>query len=119
MLTLSFKNCTFDIVLIQADSMASMQFEQALLRYVSIVVPIGRSIKSLEATDTTAGDVFVFWSAIASYLRDLFSRPEAHTGIPPELAEKITAIINKRYAEIIDESPTDIYFVSFFLNPRT
>ena len=94
-----------------------MQFEQDLDRYISILAPIGRAIKSLEATDTTAGDVYIFWLAIASTLRDLFARPESHTGITRELAQKVTGIVNRRYKEVIDESPTDVYFSSCFLNP--
>ena len=96
-----------------------MQFEQDLLCYVSVLAPIGRAIKSLEAADTTAGDVFAFWLAIASTLRELFGRGESHTGIGTALAQKITTIVNKRYKDVIDHSPTDVYFVSFFLNPST
>lgn len=99
--------------------MVSMKFEQELTRYTSILAPIARAIKSLEATDATAADVYIFWLGIASTLRDLFGRPEDETGIPHELAKKITAIVNKRYKEIIDNAPRDVYFTAFFLHPST
>ncbi|KAI0668206.1 ribonuclease H-like domain-containing protein, partial [Trametes maxima] len=89
------------LALLQEGNMASMKFEQALIQYTSILAPIARAIKSLEATDATAADVFVFWLGIASSLRELFARPEDETGVSPALAQKITGIINKRYKEII------------------
>lgn len=99
--------------------MVSMKFEQELTRYTSILAPIARAIKSLEATDATAADVYLFWLGIASSLKALFARPEDETGIPLELAQKITGIVNKRYKGIIDQAPFDIYFNTYFLHPST
>ncbi|KAI0755573.1 ribonuclease H-like domain-containing protein [Fomes fomentarius] len=111
------KKLTFDPALLKSGR-ASMQFEQDLDRYISILAPFGRAIKSLEATDTTAGDVYIFWLAIAATLHDLFALAEEHTGITRELAQKVTSIVNRRYKEVIDESPTDVYFSSCYLNPK-
>jgi len=79
------------------------------------VGPLARSIWSLEAAEANAADVFIFWLAIAATLKELFS---SDSGIPESLSQKIIAIINRRYKEFIEESPTDIYFVAFFLDPR-
>jgi len=65
-----------------------------------------------------AADVFVFWLAITSTLKDLFSKSERVTGITKTLKRKATAIINQRYKAFIDQSPSDIYFTAFFLDPR-
>ncbi|OSC99612.1 hypothetical protein PYCCODRAFT_1372721, partial [Trametes coccinea BRFM310] len=111
------KQAKFDVALLQENNMASMKFEQQLTRYTTIMAPIARAIKSLEATDTTAADVYVFWLGVASTLQELFAQPEEESGIPPELARKITGIVNKRYKSIIDEAPADVYFVAFFLDP--
>jgi hypothetical protein len=67
---------------------------------------------------TNAADVFVFWLAITSTLKDLFSKSERITGITETLKRKVTAIINQRYKAFIDQSPSDIYFTAFFLDPR-
>ncbi len=96
-----------------------MKFEQELTRYTSILAPIARAIKSLEATDATAADVYLFWLGIASSLKALFARSEHETGIPRELAQKITGIVNKRYKGIIDHAPDNIYFNTYFLHPST
>ncbi|CDO75074.1 hypothetical protein BN946_scf184703.g4 [Trametes cinnabarina] len=113
----SYQQAKFDVALLQENNMASMKFEQQLTRYTTILAPIARAIKSLEATDTTAADVYVFWLGVASTLQELFAQPEEESGIPPELARKITGIVNKRYKSIIDEAPADVYFVAFFLDP--
>ncbi|TBU55402.1 ribonuclease H-like domain-containing protein [Dichomitus squalens] len=115
---ISLKNATFDTALLQGGNMASMSFERDLFMYTTILTPIARSLKALESTDATAADVFVFWLGIVSTLDDLFQRPEFETGISQSLIKKVTTIINTRYKEIIDSTPTDVYFTAFFLHPK-
>jgi hypothetical protein len=91
-------------------------FERHMLWYTTIVAPLIRSLWSLEAAHANAADVFVFWLAIAATLKDLFSKGEDQTGIPASLANEVTEIYNKRYAEFFQN---DIYFVAFVLDPRT
>ena len=79
------------------------------------MAPIAHSIKALEGRAATAADVYIFWLAIAASLRNLF---QCDQDIDKELAEKVTAILNRRYKEFIDNSPTDIYFTTFFLDPH-
>ena len=89
-----------------------------LVQYIAIVGPLARSLWSLEASQANAADVFIFWLAIASNLKEIFSKSSEATGISRTLARQVTAIINHRYKEMIDESPSDIYFTAFFLDPR-
>ena len=95
-----------------------MQFEQELTRYTSILAPVARAIKALESTDTTASDVLLFWLATASHLNHLLSQSENVTGISPKLQQKVRGIVNARYKAFIDEAPNDIYFNTFYLDPR-
>lgn len=95
-----------------------MAFELDLLRYLIVTEPIARSIECLEATDTNVADVYIFWLAIMATLREQFDKDESETSISPSLARRITAIVNQRYQQFIDEAPSDIYFVGFFLDPR-
>ena len=92
-----------------------MVYMQELATYTSIMAPIARSIKALEGRDANAADVYVFWLAIAALLRKLFSHDEDIDG---EVARKVTTILNRQYKEFIDNSPMDIYFTAFFLNPH-
>lgn len=87
--------------------------------FTSVLAPLARAIKALEATNTTAGDVFLFWIALAASLDNLLSKPEDVTGISTTLASKVRGIINKRYSSFIDEAPSDVYFNAFYLDPRT
>lgn len=88
-------------------------------QYITIVAPLARSLWSLESSSANAADVFIFWLAIAASLRKFFGLGISKTGISDLLARKVTTIINRRYKAMIDESPTDIYFTAFFLDPRT
>ena len=93
-------------------------FEMCLQKYVDIVNPLARSLWSLESLQANAADVYIFWIAIIATLKDLFSQNKKQTFIGKVLARKVTAIINTRYKAFIDNSPTDIYFTAFFLDPR-
>jgi hypothetical protein len=89
-----------------------------LVQYITIVAPLARALWSLESSQANAADVFIFWLAIAATLNELFSRPSSVTGINRTVIRTVTSIINKRYKAFIDESPSDIYFTAFFLDPR-
>ena len=91
-------------------------FELSMTLYDCIIEPLARSIWSLEAAHTNASDVFVFWLAIASYLKNLFSKPRSETGIPPSLATAVVEIFNKRYESFFGNK--EVYFVTFILDPR-
>ena len=92
-------------------------FEMCLQKYVDIVNPLARSLWSLESLQANAADVYIFWIAIIVTLKDLFSQNKKETFIGKVLARKVMAIINTRYKAFIDNSPTDIYFTAFFLDP--
>ncbi|KAJ7865480.1 hypothetical protein B0H14DRAFT_2163584, partial [Mycena olivaceomarginata] len=72
-------------------------FLRDMLSYETIVVPLARSLWSLEATTANASDAFVFWLAIAHTLDSIFERKEKHTGINHKLAAHVRAIFNTRY----------------------
>ncbi|KAF8484534.1 ribonuclease H-like domain-containing protein [Russula ochroleuca] len=95
-----------------------LRFQLQLVQYIAIVGPLAHSLWSLEASRANAADVFIFWLAIASNLKDIFSKSSDTTSISQTLARQVTAIINRRYKAMIDESPSDIYFTAFFLDPR-
>ena len=89
-----------------------------MTQYIAIVAPIARSLWSLESSQANAADVFFSWLAIASTLKELLAKSSEETGIPRDIARQVTGLINTRYKAFSDESPTDIYFTAFFLDPR-
>lgn len=92
------------------------KLELALSQYVVIIAPLMRSLWSLEASTANASDVFVFFTAIAAQLRDLFQKSPRETGIPTELANSVIEIFNDEYDNMFLNN--DIYFVAFALDPR-
>ncbi|KAJ7224558.1 hypothetical protein GGX14DRAFT_557417 [Mycena pura] len=71
-------------------------FHHSMLTYIAIVAPIIRALWSLEAAHAMASD------------------PEAVSGIPRDLANKVTSIYNKRYIEFFEN---ELYFVAFCMDP--
>lgn len=112
---LMFSQGLDDGLFARQHSKATRTYLNELTVYTSIMAPIARSIKALEGRAASAADVYIFWLAIAASLRNLFTCDE---DIDKELARKVTAIVNRRYKEFINDSPTDIYFTAFFLDPR-
>ncbi|KAK0431439.1 ribonuclease H-like domain-containing protein [Armillaria borealis] len=105
-----------DVIAAFSGQRANLEFQLALKQYSTIIGPLACSLWALEAAQTNAADVYMFWLAIAAELRDIFSCPE-DTGIEQELAKKIIHIFLRRYKEFIDESPDDIYFIAAYLDP--
>ena len=104
-----------DGLFVRQYSNAHMAYVRELATYTSIMAPIARSIKALEGRAANAADVYIFWLAIAASLRKLFMQDK---DIDAGVARNVTVIVNRRYKEFIDNSPTDIYFTAFFLDPR-
>ncbi|KAL0564676.1 hypothetical protein V5O48_017368 [Marasmius crinis-equi] len=97
--------------------MKGTTFQFTSVQYSRVVGPMARSIWQLEAVQTNAADVFLFWLAMGAKLKALLDAKETDTGITVSLASKIRHIFNARYREFIEESPGDIYFTCFFLHP--
>jgi hypothetical protein len=96
--------------------MKYMEFHLVLLQYVQIVEPLVRSLWALEASHATASDVFIFFTACAAALKELFEQDPEATGIPRTLANAIVDKFNDRYDELF---ANDIYFCAFALDPRS
>jgi hypothetical protein len=92
-----------------------LEFNLVLLQYVRIVEPLIRSLWALEASHATASDVFVFFTACAAALKELFEQDPEATGIPRALANTIVDKFNDRYDELF---ANDIYFCVFVLDPH-
>lgn len=101
-----------------SDKRAVNEFEIILYQYIAIIGPIARSLWSLEASTTNASDVYVFWLAIAATLKDLFTSSKMKLSLENELIHSVVQIFNRRWKRFIDDSPTDIYFVAFYFDPR-
>ncbi|THU80342.1 hypothetical protein K435DRAFT_874483 [Dendrothele bispora CBS 962.96] len=106
-----------DVVATFTGRMRATEFQLALAQYIRIIGPLARSLWALEASQTNAAHVFLFWLAMDAELKDLFALDISKTEIDCELAQKITRIFNSHYKEFIEQSPDDPYFTTFFLDP--
>ncbi|KAF8326496.1 ribonuclease H-like domain-containing protein [Amanita rubescens] len=93
------------------------KFQSILTIYIKIIKPLARALWSLESLHTNAADVYIFWLAITAKLRKLFSKGEAITGITPSISSAVSTIVSHHFKAFVNESPTDIYFTTFFLHP--
>jgi hypothetical protein len=78
--------------------------------------PILRALTCLESSYSTPADVLLFFSAALAKLDKLFTSG-SHGLNEASSVSRIRAYCNRRFSELINESPDDIYVVSFYLDP--
>jgi hypothetical protein len=92
-------------------------FTSNLERYCNITGPIAKAITLLGSTHSTPSDVYVLYLAIGAAFNDVLS-DSGRSGLSITDTEQIRSIYNKRYKQMIDDAPHDVYFSSFILDPR-
>jgi hypothetical protein len=102
------------------DRSTVQTFEQELDQLRSVLEPFARSIKCLESSHSTLSDVYLFWLAVLSRLRDLFKNNHtlAGIGLPSPVIAEITSILNNRHAELFQGASNQVYLAAFFLDIR-
>ncbi|KAI0643457.1 ribonuclease H-like domain-containing protein [Trametes meyenii] len=113
---IKFKDKRIQALFMNRISMEYTALEHALVQYTTVVNPLVRSLWALEASAANAADVWIFFTACAATLRQIFNTGTAKTGIPEQVAEEIIEIFNERYDEFFFHN--DIYFAAFALDPR-
>ncbi|KAJ7669618.1 ribonuclease H-like domain-containing protein, partial [Mycena olivaceomarginata] len=91
-------------------------FVLELQQLCCILEPIARAIKCLEGLEVTVGDIWKFYVAITAVLHDLFTKDET-LSIPKSVRDEVSAIVNKRYDEMIHGPSGDLFLSGFFLDP--
>ncbi|KAI9510814.1 hypothetical protein F5148DRAFT_1274586 [Russula earlei] len=80
-------------------------FQRDLKRLGAVLMPFACAIQCLEAKDTNPADVYTYWVAISKYAI--------------ELKEKIRAIANSQFAQLIEnEQASNVYLTAFVLDPE-
>ena len=91
-------------------------FQAKLKQMIKILSPFAKAIACLESSQANPADVYLFWLAILSTLKQLFEDDTA--GIKDEDASAIRAVTNARFRELLEEGPDDCYISAFYLDPR-
>lgn len=96
-------------------------FQRDLKRLGAILMPFARAIQCLEAKDTNPADVYTYWLAIVAHLQDLMMKDDTlkeKSKYSIELKEKIRAIANYRFSQLIEnERASNVYLTAFVLDP--
>ncbi|KAH6909669.1 ribonuclease H-like domain-containing protein [Coprinopsis sp. MPI-PUGE-AT-0042] len=91
----------------------TLHFEIGLTQLISVGEPFGRAILCLESTAANPGDVFFYWIALVSRVRDALE--SSH--LPDHVNQAIRVIINRRWREFFTDGPSNAHLAAFFLNP--
>jgi hypothetical protein len=91
-------------------------FQAKLKQMIKILLPFAKAIACLKSSQANPADVYLFWLAILSTLKQLFEDDTA--GIKDEDASAIHAVTNARFRELLEEGPDNCYISAFYLDPR-
>ncbi len=91
-------------------------YELELAKVCKVLSPFAKAIKCLESTHSTASDVYLFWLAVAAQLEELFTSCD-QAGLENSTVDSLRKVFNKRFNQMINLAPTDIYLTAFFLDP--
>ncbi|KAH7917067.1 hypothetical protein BV22DRAFT_1027014, partial [Leucogyrophana mollusca] len=92
-----------------------IMFELELSKYLAVIGPFAKALKSLESAHVTADQIYYFWLGIIAQLEDIFTKNEYR--LQKSTMESIRAITNCCFDEMIEDAPNDTYIITFFLNP--
>ncbi|KAI0037704.1 hypothetical protein FA95DRAFT_1506654 [Auriscalpium vulgare] len=100
------------------SSRASFQFENGLSQFLHVSLPLAKAIACLEALDSTAADVYLFWHAILRSVEDVLDN-ELDLDFTPDVIEEVRGILNARYRQLFKDGniANDIYLAATYLNP--
>ncbi|TDL14241.1 hypothetical protein BD410DRAFT_734381 [Rickenella mellea] len=98
------------------NSTSSTMFALRLNQLIDVTMPLAQAIKCLESSHSTAANVYLFWLAITSALKDVLSNPDS--GLPDDVKSDIRGIINYRFSELLEDGPTSVHLAAFYLDPR-
>lgn len=89
-------------------------FELQLLQLVTILEPLAKAVRCLEASRSTPSDVYIFWLAVMATYVHLFGQNTQ--GFTITLMGNIRAIVNGRYKQMIGGPTGLVYLATFYLN---
>ena len=93
-----------------------MRFEMQLTVFTALLDPILRALTCLESSFSTPADVLLLTSAALGAVEKYLS--SSSHGLSGEgTVSAIRHLASKRFSELINESPTDIYVTLFYLDP--
>lgn len=93
-----------------------MRFEMQLTVFTALLDPILRALTCLESSFSTPADVLLLTSAALGAVEKHLSS-SSHGLSSESSVSAIRQLACKRFSELINESPTDVYATAFYLDP--
>ena len=93
-----------------------MEFELNLARLVDVGTPGVKALACLEANESTAADVFIFWHSMIQAIKDVLTNPQHE--FPLEVQQQIFGILNRRHEQMFEDGnlSNQVYLSATYLN---
>ena len=98
-------------------SRSTMEFEFNLSQLVEVGMPAIKVLACLEANESTAADVFIFWHAMLQAIKDIVTNPRHE--FTCEVQQQIFGILNTRHRQMFEDGnlSNQVYLAATYLNP--
>ena len=93
-----------------------MEFEFNLVQLVDVGMPAVKALACLEANESTAADVFIFWHAMLQATKDIVTDPRHE--FPHEVQQQIFGILNSRHWQMFEDGnlSNQVYLAATYLD---
>lgn len=93
-----------------------MEFEFNLSQLVEVGMPAIKALACLEANESTAADVFIFWHAMLQAIKDVLAN--ARHEFPREVQQQIFGILNSRHQQMFEDGnlSNHVYLAATYLD---
>lgn len=98
------------------DLPAAGKFQYELTQLLTVIAPVAKAITCLESTLSTVADVYLFSLAVTASIHQVIT--DGTSGLPVDTMEEIRRLVNFRFDQMVNESPSDVYLTGFILDPR-
>jgi hypothetical protein len=94
-----------------------MEFEFNLARLVDVGTPAVKTLACLEANESTAADVFIFWHSMIQAVKEVLTNPQHE--FPLEVQQQIFGILNSQHKQMFEDGnlSNQVYLSATYLDP--
>ncbi|KAF5312309.1 hypothetical protein D9619_003512 [Psilocybe cf. subviscida] len=103
----------YNDLFLEENSMERLAFQMSLTQFIAVGEGIARAIECLEATSTNPADVYLYWLAVVSHMKQALLTSK----LPNNVCGQIRQIIITRWQQFFVNGPTNVHKTAFYLNP--
>lgn len=93
-----------------------MDFEFNLAQLVDVGTPAVKALACLEANESTATDVSIFWHAMLQAIKDVITDPQHK--FPNQVQQQIFGVLNSRHRQLFEDGnlSNQVYLAATYLD---